>query len=210
MADGVSTSFGDAELRQSIADARGGSGDALGSLLIACRDYLLFVANRELEPELRAKIGPSDVVQDTFCQAQRNFNRFVGSSEQELLGWLRRILINNVLTARRKYRGTESRNVGLEISLNDSQFGGVLGAALLSEMGTPSKHALLNEQLRAVEQVLTTLPADYQQVLRLRYWDKLPLTDIARQMDRSPDAVQKLWFRAIERFKREFAQDGGS
>ena len=181
----------------------------MGTLLTACRDYLLFVANRELDADLHAKISPSDAVQETFVQAHRNFPGFVGKSEAELLAWLRRILVNNVFAARRKYRATESRNIALEISLDGSKSGVVFGTALLASSGTPSKHALLDEQMAAVEQVLVDLPADYQRILRLRYWEKQPLTEIARQLDRTPDAVQKLWFRAIERFKLEYERDGG-
>jgi RNA polymerase sigma-70 factor (ECF subfamily) len=196
------------DLQRRIDAARNGSGDALGLLLSACRDYLLFVANREVDGNLRAKISPSDVVQETCVQAHQCFPGFAGNSEGELLAWLRRILINNVSGGRRRYRETAARNVNIEISLNDSNNGDALGG-LLADSITPSRYALLNEQLRAVEQVLAALPVDYQQVLRLRYWEKLPLTEIAQQMDRTPDAVQKLWFRAIERFKREFKKDGG-
>ncbi len=176
-------------------------------LLGGCLDYLLFVANRELDANLRAKVSPSDVVQETFAEAHRDFAGFVGNSEKELLAWLRRILLNNAFSARRKYRGTASRNINREISLNDSDVV-VGGAWLLSDTATPSKHAVLTEQLLAVEQVLAKLPADYQLVLRLRYWERLRLTEIARQMERTPDAIQKLWFRAIERFKRELKEDG--
>lgn len=199
-----------AELRERIGAARGGSGEALGTLLAACRDYLLLVANRELEASLRAKISPSDVVQETFVEAQQNFGGFVGQSEQELLAWLRRILVNNLSAARRKYLGTQCRNINLEISLDDSKADVGAAAALVAKLSTPSKHALLTEQLRSVAQVLATLPADYQQVLTLRYWERLSVTQIAGRMGRTPDAVQKLWFRAIDRFKREFKQDGES
>lgn len=200
-----------AECELLIDAARNGSTEAIGALLGSCRDYLLFVANRELEPELKTKIAPSDIVQETCAQAHLNIEKFaIGTSEAELLAWLRRILINNVITARRKYLGTQSRNASLELSLNDSQATGP-GAGDLAGAGlSPSKHALLNEQLNTVEDVLNRLSSDHQHVLRLRYWENLPLAEIASRMNRSPDAVQKLWFRAVERFRAEFAASGGT
>jgi RNA polymerase sigma-70 factor (ECF subfamily) len=87
-----------------IGSARNRSQEALGRLLDACRPYLLLVANQQLRPELRAKVGPSDVVQETFLRAADKFVQFQGSTEPELLAWLRRILLNHLA------------NVGVELS----------------------------------------------------------------------------------------------
>src|SRR5262245_52253809 len=88
-------------------------------MLDGCRQYLLLVANEQLDPDLRDKLGPSDLVQETFLEAQQDFGRFHGHSEQELLAWLRRILLNNLADARRRYRGAGKRDVGREIALAD-------------------------------------------------------------------------------------------
>ena len=195
---------------QSLARARTGSDSALGALLADARDYLLFVAHQNLDVQLRPKVSPSDVVQETFVQAKQKFSGFVGNSEAEWRGWLRRILINNILAARRMYQEAACRDVAREVSLEDSQAGRQLVANLTGKGQTPSRYALLQEQTREVELVLAGLPSDYQLVLKLRYWEKLSLVEIASQMGRTPDAVQKLWFRAIEQFRREFVSDGRS
>src|SRR5262245_22320921 len=54
------------DLAQQLAAARTGSPEALGAALEACRLYLLGIADRELDGELRAKGGASDLVQETF------------------------------------------------------------------------------------------------------------------------------------------------
>ncbi|MBW3600464.1 MAG: RNA polymerase factor sigma-70, partial [Planctomycetes bacterium] len=79
-----------AALSQSLREARAGSHDAVGGALEACRAYLLLIANRELPAEVRQKMGASDVVQETFIEAQRDLRQFLGQSEEELLAWLRR------------------------------------------------------------------------------------------------------------------------
>src|SRR5262245_58290664 len=73
-----------------LSDARAGSPEALGAVLEACRGYLLLIAQGELSPDLRAKAGASDLVQQTFLDAQRDFGRFRGESVAELRAWLRR------------------------------------------------------------------------------------------------------------------------
>src|SRR5262245_56759774 len=99
------------DVERQIHDAQGGSPVALGWLLDGCRQYLLLVAHEQLDPDLRDKLGPSDVVQETFLEAQRDFRRFQGQTEQELLAWLRRILLNNLADARRRYRRGGKRDI---------------------------------------------------------------------------------------------------
>ena len=66
--------------------AQAGSREALGQVLEACRAYLLLIAREELDPALQAKGGASDLVQQTFLEAQRDFARFQGDS-RSLLAW---------------------------------------------------------------------------------------------------------------------------
>src|SRR6476469_3978998 len=95
--------------------ARGGSAQALGEALEACRVYLQAIAERELDPELRAKGGASDLVQETFLEAHKDFAQFKGDTEDALLAWLRRMLLNNLANFRRRYRGTRKRRAGREV-----------------------------------------------------------------------------------------------
>jgi RNA polymerase sigma factor (sigma-70 family) len=58
---------------------------------------------------------------------------------------------------------------------------------------------------------MARLPEDYRRVLQLRYWSGMTFVDIAPLLGRSPDAVRKLWYRAVERLQSELnAADGAS
>ena len=61
-------------------------------MLDGCRQYLLMIANEVIGPELQAKLGASDLVQETFVEAHRHLAAFRGKTEGELRAWLRRIL----------------------------------------------------------------------------------------------------------------------
>ena len=50
---------------------------------------------------------------------------------------------------------------------------------------------------------MTRLSNDHRSVLRLRYWDGLTFPEIGERLGRSPDAVRKLWYRAVERLQEE-------
>ena len=94
-----------------MAAARQGCQQSLGDLLTTCRDYLLLVAEKEIPCDLRAKVGASDVVQETLLAAQRNFVRFEGHEPEQLLRWLRAILILQLADLNRHYRHTLKRDV---------------------------------------------------------------------------------------------------
>ena len=53
-----------------LESAQNGSSKSLGKLLETCREYLLLVANQTLDHDLQAKVGPSDLVQETFLHAR--------------------------------------------------------------------------------------------------------------------------------------------
>ena len=190
------------EFARRLAQARTGSGEALGRLLESCRGYLLMVARQELDADLQAKGGPSDVVQETFLDAHRDFPRFHGDSETELLAWLRCLLLNNLANFTRRYRDTEKRQVGREVPLDAGPSAG--GAPEpFADASTPSGHAMEQERAQALQRALARLPEDYRQVLLLRHQDGLPFPEIAGRMGRSPNAVHKLWVRAVERLQQE-------
>jgi DNA-directed RNA polymerase specialized sigma24 family protein len=97
-----------------LVAARDGSLSALGSVFEECRNYLLLVANRELGHSIRAKFGASDLVQETFLQGQEVFERFKGTSRQELAAWLTQILKFKLAQAQRRFVDTQKRDVSRE------------------------------------------------------------------------------------------------
>src|SRR5262249_8551306 len=188
---------------QRLAAARAGSREALGQALETYRRYLLLVAERELDPELRAKGGASDLVQQTFLDAQRDFACFRGNSEAELRSWLRRMLLDNLANFHRRYQQTAKRRIGHEVALKPGSSSDTPGGGLYAATPSPSSEAMAHEQAKTLLAALGRLPDDYRQVIALRQQEQLSFEEIGQRMERSPDAARKLWARAIERLKRE-------
>jgi RNA polymerase sigma-70 factor (ECF subfamily) len=193
------------ELFACLAGARAGSKEALGRLLESYRAYLLLIAQSELDPELRTKEGASDLVQETFLEAQRDFGQFHGDTEEELLAWLRRLLRNNLVNVIRHYRDTIKRQISREVSLDSGTSASPLRNALRDPILTPGEQAASREQGRAVLEALARLPADYRQVLLLRFQDGCGFAEIGRRMGRSTNAAQKLCVRALEQLQEELS-----
>jgi RNA polymerase sigma-70 factor (ECF subfamily) len=186
-----------------IAAARAGSSDALGQLLETCRRYLLLAANRQLDPQLQAKGGPSDLVQQTFMEAQRDFAHFHGTTEAELLAWLSQLLQNNVANFARGFRGTHKRDIRREVALPGSD-STTAPSGPVADTPSPSARAMEQEQAQALASALARLPDDYRQVLMLRFQEQRSFEEIGQLLQRSPDAARKLWARAMERLRQEW------
>jgi len=184
-----------------LTAARAGSADALGQVLEACRGYLLLIAQQQMNPALQAKGGASDLVQETFLEAQRDFGQFQGTTQAELAAWLRRLLLNNMANFARHYRATDKREVGRERPLDPGNSSSAGNAGLAAALASPSGQAITREQAEALARALEGLPEDYRQVVLLRYRDERTFEDIGQIMGRTPNAVRKLWLRAVERLK---------
>ena len=185
-----------------IRSARAGSADALGRLLEGCRAYLLLVANRRLGTDLQAKGGASDLVQETFLEAQNDFPQFRGRTHQDLLNWLRGILRHNLADFCRRYRDRAARQIGQERPLSAGERA-VLPDQFVADTPAPQERAIAAEDAEAARRAVARLPEDYRRVIALRHEQGRSFHDVAREMGRTAEAVRKLWFRALERLRQD-------
>src|SRR5260370_28369465 len=160
---------------QVLAAAREGQRECLGPLLDLYRNYLHLVARTQIDLHLQAQVNPSDLVQETFLEAYRDFGQFRGKSEAELLGWLRRILVHNLARVVEKQLRAQKRNVHREVSLEQRQkmlekSAAKVEAALLCQGSSPSAQA----QRRA----LAAIPADQLGQLPANYLDLILFHDL--------------------------------
>jgi RNA polymerase sigma-70 factor (ECF subfamily) len=187
----------DAQFERTLAAARAGDAEALGTLLEGCRRYLLFTASRALESTLRPKEGASDLVQRTFLVAHEDFQSFRGTTLGELLAWLHRILERQLAGQVRRYKQTAKRDLHREVPLDSVERADMLG--LRDGRPAPLDNAVVADEQRRVTLALERMSHANQQVLRLRTWEGLPFAEIGRQLDISAGAAEMLWSRAVER-----------
>ena len=117
----ILTTESDNEPLQLFTLARTGNRVALGQLLDVYRQYLYFLARVQIDREIQGKIGASDVVQETYLEAHRDFGQFRGGSVAELVGWLRQILARNLSNQIRRYRGTRRRDMVAAVGLHGAE-----------------------------------------------------------------------------------------
>ena len=188
--------------------ARGGDCKALGQLLELYRNYLRVLARPLVNGRLGARLEPSDLVQETFLKAHREFGQFLGTGEPELVGWLRRILVRTLADQAKRHRAgvrDVRRQESLEQMLERSSL--EVQEALVAPVPTPSHCAARREHAVLLADALARLPADYREVFVLRELESVPVDEIAARMGRSANAVRKLWTRALLALQQEVGPD---
>jgi RNA polymerase sigma-70 factor (ECF subfamily) len=187
-----------------LARAREGDEAARGELLARYRNYLSMLARTQIDTFLRARLDPSDLVQETLLEAVRDFRQFAGGTEKELTAWLRKILARNLADQLKRHK-TQARDAhrqeSLDVLLDNSSL--LAEQALARGISSPSMQASKREEAVLLADALARLPADYRDVLVLRHLQQLKFEEVAERMKRSSGAVRMLWTRALERLQRE-------
>jgi RNA polymerase sigma-70 factor (ECF subfamily) len=171
------------------------------------RDYLCLLARLHLDPRLRGKLDPSDVVQQTLLEAHRDLGRFRGRDRGELAAWLRRILAHNLANAARdlgRARRDVAREQSLEAAVNESS--SRLEAWLADERSSPSQQAERDERLAQLARALAALPGAQREVVVLRHCQGWPVSAIARHLGRSPAAVAGLLHRGLKELRERLRE----
>ncbi len=166
------------------------------------RNYLRLLARLQLDPRLRGKLDPSDLVQQTLLQAHQMQGQFRGTTEAEQAAWLRQILVRTMANAVRDL-GRLKRDVGrersLEAAIEESSMR--LEVWLASEQSSPSLRAEKNEQLLRLAEALEQLPEAQREAVELHHLRGLSLAELAGQLGRSEGAVAGLLHRGIKRLR---------
>ena len=176
--------------------------DATRLALERFRDYLLLLACQHLTERVRAKLDPSDVVQQTLLEAHRKRGQFRGHSDAELAAWLRQMLAYRLADAVRalgRARRDVARERSLEAALADSS--ARLGSLLAADQSSPSQQVQRQEQLLRLAKALATLPDAQREALVRRYCQGWSLDDISHHLGRSPAAVAGLLKRGAKQLR---------
>jgi RNA polymerase sigma-70 factor, ECF subfamily len=162
------------------------------------RGYLLKCARRHWRNDVCRKMGESDLVQLALIRGIEHFHDFHGKSKAEFASWLRQILRRLISTHRRKLR-SQKADIGREISIEQTQ--------IVDQAPTALQRVINDELKQHVRNAMASLPEHYREIVELHQFDKLPFKEIGSQLHKSPEAVRKLWSRALSQLQHELESE---
>lgn len=188
------------DFSQLIVRARHGDEQALGLVLEQHRSYLRLLSRRAFDGAIAARLDPSDVIQQTFLSACRNFAKLHGEQGAEFRAWLLQIHERNLQDAVRQHVLADKRAVGQEAAVP-------VAAAIDVQASSPSQRLLRSEQAVSLAKSVEALPDDQREAVRLRHLEGWSLVQIAGCLHRSERAVAALLNRGIENLRQRVRQD---
>jgi RNA polymerase sigma-70 factor, ECF subfamily len=185
---------------------RRGGARALESLLERYRPELRDFIEWHFDPRMRARVDPSDVVQDTQLEVVRRMDEFLANQPMPFRLWLRKKAIERLLNLRRDHlRGR--RSVAKEEAFADRS-SLLLARPLLARGPSPSQHLQARELAERVSRAVARLAHADREILLLRHAEDLPFEEIGCLLEVESAAARKRFGRALIRLQKVLRDEG--
>jgi RNA polymerase sigma-70 factor (ECF subfamily) len=183
-----------------------GGRDAFERLFDRHRRQLLGAVRLRMRPALRARIDPSDVVQETYVEAIARMPDYLARKPMPFGLWLRKTARERLIKLDEHHRAAR-RSPRREVPLPARS--SLLLAERLVEVAPPaSREVSRRETAQRVRQALAQLNDDDREILLMRYLEHLSNQEIAALLDIDPAAASRRHGRALMRLEKTLRQLG--
>ncbi len=133
-----------------------------------------------------------DLTIEAFAKAFKNLHKF--KKDFTFSTWLFRIATNNTIDFIRKKR---LDTMSLDTSFKDDN-GESVTIDVQDKNLNPQEEAIKSQKIELVRMFVTKLPAKYQRLVKLRYFDELSYDEIAKELEAPLGTVKAQLHRARE------------
>ena len=167
-----------------IECSREGSSDAFRGIFEHLHDRLFFYASSHM----RIREDALDIVQETFVdlwKSIRGIRRFTYNSDEEFYGFVFLILKRKI--SRHKYKNAIKNS----LPFNEN----------IATEGYEMEHEDYRHVLKAIEK----LAAEFQELIKLRYWADMSFGEIALVLNINENTAKVKHYRALQKLKAYLA-----
>ena len=172
------------ETQHHLQAALGGDQTARGELLERLRPRLVLWAAARMPDVLRSKLEAEDAAQEILLTLHKNLDKFKGG---DFRSWVFTVAGNRVRDLAEHAGALKRRTPEIQTFTQTS----------------PSLAAIRAERAVRLRQALGRLSEEYRRVIQLRRFEELETAEVAAVMERSPNAVRVLYFRALKALREE-------
>ncbi|MBI3467993.1 MAG: sigma-70 family RNA polymerase sigma factor [Planctomycetes bacterium] len=189
------------ETRDLLERLRAGDRGALDQLLSLHRSFLRRLIELRLDPRLRARVDPSDVVQKTQLEAARRIDDYLRRGPMPFRLWLRMTAEKRLNALWRQHMAAARRSIGCEPSL-DGRSSVQLAERLLVGGPSPSEQVRSRELARMVRQAVAQLGDPDREIVVMRNFEELSNEEVAYTLGVDPGTASKRYGRALLRLHK--------
>jgi RNA polymerase sigma-70 factor, ECF subfamily len=172
-----------------------GDRECLGRLLALHREYVRRVVELRMGDDLRGRVDPSDVVQETQLVVMRRIDDFLQRRPVAFRVWLRRKALEQIVDTRRHHLA-DKRSVRRQFHLSDASS---LALAQQLMVSRPSQIARRKETAELLRAAIERMGETDREILLLRHIEELTNNEAAEALEIDPAAARKRHGRAIRR-----------
>jgi RNA polymerase sigma-70 factor (ECF subfamily) len=165
------------------------------------RPYLCRVVELRLDRRLRARVDPSDVVQEAQLEAFRRLPDYFARRPMAFRLWLRKTAQERLLMLRRFHLGAEKRAAKREVPLPEES-SILLARQLLAPDPTASQLLMNQERKRRLREAVGQLSEGDREILALRNLEALSNAEAAEVLGIDPAAASRRYGRALLRLRK--------
>jgi RNA polymerase sigma-70 factor (ECF subfamily) len=202
------TSTDSSESRRLINRIRDGSDTAaMDRLFERHRASLKRVIHLRIDPRLRPRVDPDDIVQETHLEAVRRFPAYLDRPALPFRLWLRQIACDRLLMSRRHHVAAVRRSVERNVPLPE-RFSVQLAQQMFAREPHHADQIDRRDLARRVRDAVTKLPDRNREILLMRNFEELSTGEVACVLELDPSTVRKRHGQALMRMPKRLIESG--
>lgn len=182
-----------------------GETDVMGDLFVHYQERLWRMVDLRMDRRLGGRVSASDIVQETFIDAQKRVQHFLAKPGIPFFVWLRMVASQRMIDVHRQHLGAQMRAAGNEVSLGVGGQFAATSVCLVERLAgadtSPSRAAIRGEVATQIEVILNSMEPIDREVLALRHFEELSNQEVAEILGIDKSAASKRYLRALERLK---------
>jgi len=183
---------------------------AVAGLLAAMFPVLQARAKARMDPVLKTKLDPEDILQEVYLDVFRRIDHFDDRGPDSFGNWVLTILDSKLADAARALH-RRKRDIAREVHpkghAGSDSYGNLLDQ-LYGEAGSPSHVVRRDEALGSMLACMTRLPEQDQQVIRMRFLEGHSVREVAARLNATEAVVVAATKRALGALRKSMDQLG--
>lgn len=183
-----------------------GDTEALEHLLDRHRRMLVKFVEFRLDQKVRARLDPSDVVQEAHMEVVKNMDDFLRDRPMPFHLWVRKMAYWRLINQCRNHRKAARRSVDRE-QLFPERSSVLLAQPLLSGP-TPIEELQAKERAERIGQAVAKLSDQHREILLMRNAEQLGYDEISLLLDIPSATARRRYGRALLRLRKVLSESG--